>query len=117
MLYYYYYIVCAFFLLCLAYAAYVLFARFVTLQGMRQLAFRVRMMARGRASRLGSLLNAHPFMLFFFDRLSVELERELTRLERRRRIHTPYHRRRLVLFPSKRLKLLTHRVERLEQSA
>ena len=37
-------------------------------------------------------------------------------MERRQHLHTPYHRRRLVFFPSERLRLLTHRVERLEQS-
>ena len=115
-MFYYFAAVFVFFLLCLAYAGYVLFMRFITLQGMRQLGFRVRMLTRGRSSRLGGLLNAHPLFLFFFDRLSVELERELTRLERHRHIHTPYHRRQLVLFPSEQLKLLTHRVERVEQS-
>lgn len=113
---YYFYTVGVFFVLCLAYAVYALFARFVTLQRMRHLGFRVRMMARGRASRLGGLLNAHPLFLFFFDQLSVELERELVRMERNRRIHTPYFKRRLTVFPSVRLKLLTNRVERLEQS-
>ncbi len=113
---YYFYTTLVCFLLCLGYAVFVLFARFATLQKMRQLGFRVRMMARGRGARLGNLLNAHPLFLFFFDRLSVELERELARLERHRHIHTPYHRRQLVLFPSEQLKLLTHRVERVEQS-
>ena len=73
------------------------------------------MLARSRASHLSVLLNAHPLWLFFCDRLSVELERELDRLEHDYRIHTPYYRRRPVFFPTARLKLLTHRVERLEQ--
>jgi hypothetical protein len=42
---YYFYTTIVCFLLCLAYAAFVLFARFATLQKMRQLGFRVRMMA------------------------------------------------------------------------
>ena len=115
-MFYYFTTAFVFFLLCLTYAVYVLLSRYISLQGMRQLGFRVRMLARGRASRLGGLLNAHPLYLFFFDQLSVELERELERLERHRHIHTPYHRRRLVFFPSERLRLLTHRVERVEQS-
>ena len=113
---YYYATISFLFLLCLAYAAYVLFVRYITLLSLRHLGFRVRMLARGRASRLGMLLNAHPFLLFFFDRLSIELERELERMERLQHLHTPYHRRRLVFLPSERLRLLTHRVERLERS-
>ncbi len=113
---YYFYTTLVCFLLCLGYAVFVLFARFATLQKMRQLGFRVRMMARGRGARLGNLLNAHPLFLFFFDRLSVELERELVYLERDRHMRVPYHKRCLTIFPSERLKLLTYRVEQLEQS-
>jgi len=113
---YYYTTIFVFFLLCLAYAAYVLFTRYTTLRSLRQLGFRVRMLAKGQAANLGMLLNAHPLVLFFCDRLSIELERELERMERRQHLHTPYHRRRPVFFPSERLRLLTHRVERLEQS-
>ncbi|HIG54571.1 MAG TPA: hypothetical protein EYG11_15350 [Candidatus Latescibacteria bacterium] len=114
---YYFYTIGVCFLLCLAYPAFVLFARFASLLRMRQLGFRVRMMARGRGARLGSVLNAHPLFLFFFDRLSVEIERELVYLERDRHVRIPYHKRRLAIFPSQRLKLLTYRVERLEQSS
>lgn len=113
---YYFYTVGVFFVLCLAYAVFVLRSRLATMQRMRQLGFRVQMMARGRGARLGRLLNAHPLFLFFFDRLSVELERELLRMELERRVRMPYHKRRLPIFPSERLKLLTYRVEQLEQS-
>ncbi len=112
---YYFSATVLFFLLCLAYAGYVLLTRIAVQKRMRELGFRVRMLARSRASHLSVLLNAHPLWLFFCDRLSVELERELDRLEHEYRIHTPYYRRRPVFFPTARLKLLTHRVERLEQ--
>ena len=117
MLYYFIYGACGIFLVCLAYAAYVILGRLVVLRGLRQLAFRVQMLAHGRTSRLGSLLNAHPLSLFFSDRLSVELERELVHLERRRRIHPPYHSRQCMPFAFDRLKLLRRRVERIEQSS
>ncbi len=109
------YISCAVFLICLAYAAYVILGRLVALRHLRQLAFRVQMLAHGRTARLGSLLNAHPLVLLFSDRLSVELERELARLERRRRIATRYHSRQCMPFASDHLKLLRRRVERIEQ--
>ena len=112
---YYFSATVLFFLLCLAYAGYVLLTRIAVQKRMRELGFRVRMLARSRASHLSVLLNAHPLWLFFCDRLSVERERELDRLEHDYRIHTPYYRRRPVFFPTARLKLLTHRVERLEQ--
>ena len=115
MFYYFIYAACGVFLICLAYAAYVILGRLVVLRGLRQLAFRVQMLAHGRTSRLGSLLNAHPISLFFSDRLSVELERELGHLERRRRIPTPYHSRQCMPFAFDRLKLLRRRVERIEQ--
>ena len=95
---YYYTTILVFFLLCLVYAAYVLFARYITLISLRQLRFRLRMLARGRASRLGMLLNAHSFLLFFFDRLYIELERELEHIECLQHLPTLYHRRRLVFF-------------------
>ena len=117
MFYYFIYGACGIFLVCLAYAAYVILGRLVVLRGLRQLAFRVQMLARGRTSRLGSLLNAHPLSLFFSDRLSVELERELVHLERRRRIHPPYHSRQCMPFAFDRLKLLRRRVEHIEQSS
>lgn len=116
MFYYFIYIACGVFPLCLAYAAYVILGRLVALRGLRQLAFRVQMLAHGRTSRLGSLLNAHPLVLFFSDRLSVEIERELFYLERRRRISTPYYSRQCMPFAFNRLKLLRRRVERIEQS-
>ncbi len=118
MFYYFIYGACGVFLICLAYAAYVILGRLVALRGLRQLAFRVQMLAHGRTSRLGSLLNAHPLLLFFSDRLSVELERELVLLERRRRIQTPYQSRQCMpfAFDRDRLKLLRRRVERIEQS-
>ena len=116
MFYYFIYAACGVFLICLAYAAYVILGRLVVLRGLRQLAFRVQMLAHGRTSRLGSLLNAHPLLLFFSDRLSVELERELVHLERRRRILTPYQSRQCMPFAFDRLKLLRRRVERIEQS-
>ena len=115
MFYYFIYVACGVFLICLAYAAYVILGRLVTLRYLRQLAFRVQMLAHGRTSRLGSLLNAHPLSLFFSDRLSVELERELGHLERRRRIQVPYHQ--YMPFAFDRLKLLRRRVERIEQSS
>ena len=115
MFYYFTYIACGVFLICLAYAAYAILGRLVVLRSLRQLAFRVQMLARGRTARLGSLLNAHPLVLFFSDRLSVELERELTYLERRHRIATPYHSRQCMPFAFDRLKLLRRRVERIEQ--
>ena len=93
---YYFYTTIVCFLLCLGYAAFVLFARFATLQKMRQLGFRVRMMARGRGARLGNLLNAHPLFLFFFDRLSVELERELRGAECARHRRSGLQRRRPI---------------------
>ena len=117
MFYYFTYIACGVFLICLAYAAYAILGRLVVLRSLRQLAFRVQMLARGRTARLGSLLNAHPLVLFFSDRLSVELERELTYLERRHRIATPYHSRQCMPFAFDRLKLLRRRVERIEQSS
>ena len=117
MFYYFTYVACGVFLICLAYAAYVILGRLVTLRYLRQLAFRVQMLAHGRTSRLGSLLNAHPLSLFFSDRLSVELERELVHLERRRRIQTTYHYSwQYMPFVFDRLKLLRRRVERIEQS-
>lgn len=115
MFHYFTYIAYWIFLVCLVYAAWVILGRVVTLRYLRQLAFRVQMLARGRTARLGSLLNAHPLVLFFSDRLSVELERELTYLERRHRITTPYHSRQCVPFAFDRLKLLRRRVERIEQ--
>ena len=114
MFYYFTYVAGGIFLICLAYAACVILGRLVTLRYLRQLAFRVQMLARGRTSRLGSLLNAHPLSLFFSDRLSVELERELSHLERRRRIQIPYHQ--YMPFAFDRIKLLRRRVERIEQS-
>ena len=118
MFYYFIYVACGVFLICLAYAAYVILGRLVTLRYLRQLAFRVQMLAHGRTSRLGSLLNAHPLSLFFSDRLSVELERELVHLERRRRIQTTYHYSwQYMPFVFDRLKLLRRRVERIEQSS
>ena len=75
-----------------------------------------RLSGQNDGARLGDLLNAHPLFLFFFDRLSVELERELVYLERDRHMRVPYHKRCLTIFPSERLKLLTYRVEQLEQS-
>ena len=69
MLYYFTYIACGVFLICLAYAAYAILGRLVVLRSLRQLAFRVQMLARGRTARLGSLLNAHPLVLFFSDPL------------------------------------------------
>jgi len=117
MFYYFTYVACGVFLICLAYAAYVILGRLVTLRYLRQLAFRVQMLAHGRTSRLGSLLNAHPLSLFFSDRLSVELERELVHLERRRRIQTTYHYSwQYMPFVFDRLKLLRRRVEQIEQS-
>ena len=116
MFYYFLHAACGVFLICLAYAAYVILGRLVVLRGLRQLAFRVQMLAHGRTSRLGSLLNAHPLLLFFSDRLSVELERELVHLERRRRIQTPYQSRQCMPFALDRLKLLRRRVERIEQT-
>ena len=116
MFYYFIYAACGVFLICLAYAAYVILGRLVVLRGLRQLAFRVQMLAHGRTLRLGSLLNAHPLLLFFSDRLSVELERELVHLERRRRIQTPYQSRQCMPFALDRLKLLRRRVERIEQT-
>ena len=113
MFYYFIYIAGGIFLICLAYAAYVIWGRLVALRGLRQLAFRVQMLAHGRTLRLGSLLNAHPLSLFFSDRLSVELERELGHLERRRRTQIPYHQ--YMPFAFDRLKLLRRRVERIEQ--
>ena len=116
MLYYFTYIACGVFLICLAYAAYAILGRLVVLRSLRQLAFRVQMLARGRTARLGSLLNAHPLVLFFSDQLSIELERELTYLERRRRIQTTYHYFwQYMPFTFDRLKLLRRRVERIEQ--
>ena len=117
MFYYFTYVACGIFLVCLAYATYVILGRLVALRGLRQLAFRVQMLAHGRTARLGNLLNAHPLSLFFFDRLFVELERELVHLERRRRIHPPYHSRQCMPFAFDRLKLLRRRVERIEQSS
>ena len=116
MFYYFLYVACGIFLVCLAYAAYVIWGRLAALRGLRQLAFRVQMLAHGRTLRLGNLLNAHPLSLFFSDRLSVELERELVHLERRRRIPTPYRSRQCMPFAFDRLKLLRRRVERIEQS-
>ena len=101
------------FLLCLVYAIGMIAGRLIALRRLRQLAFRVQMLAHGRTARLGSLLNAHPLVLFFFDRLSIELERELGRLERRRRIQIPHHQ--YMPFTFDRLKLLRRRVERIEQ--
>ena len=116
MFYYFIYMAGGIFLICLAYAAYVIWGRLVALRGLRQLAFRVQMLARGRPARLGSLLNAHPLVLFFSDQLSIELERELTYLERRRRIQTTYHYFwQYMPFASDRLKLLRRRVEQIEQ--
>ena len=116
MFYYFLYVACGIFLVCLAYATYVILGRLVALRGLRQLAFRVQMLAHGRTLRLGSLLNAHPLSLFFSDQLSVELERELTYLERRRRIQTTYHYFwQYMPFAFDRLKLLRRRVERIEQ--
>ena len=113
MFYYFTYMAGGIFLICLAYAAYVILGRLVALRRLRQLAFRVQMLARGRTVRLGSLLNAHPLVLFFFDQLSIELERELGRLERCHRIQIPYHQ--YMPFTFDRLKLLRRRVERIEQ--
>lgn len=115
-MFYYFLVACGVFLICLAYAAYVILGRLVVLRGLRQLAFRVQMLAHGRTLRLGSLLNAHPLALFFSDRLSVEIERELMRLERRRRLSTSYHPRQCMPFAFNRIKLLRRRVERIEQS-
>ncbi len=116
MFYYFTYIACGVFLICLAYAAWVILGRLVVLRSLRQLAFRVQMLARGRTARLGSLLNAHPLVLFFSDQLSIELERELVHLECRRRIQTTYHYFwQYMPFAFDRLKLLRRRVERIEQ--
>ena len=104
------------FLICLVYAIGMIAGRLVVLRRMRQLAFRVQMLSRGRTERLGSLLNAHPLVLFFSDQLSIELERELTYLERRRRLQTTYHYSwQYMPFAFDRLKLLRRRVERIEQ--
>lgn len=103
------------FLICLGYAVGMIVGRLVALRSLRELAFRVQMLAYGRTARLGGLLNAHPLSLFFSDQLSVELDRELLRLERRRRISTPYHLRQYTPFVFDRLKLLRRRVERIEQ--
>ena len=116
MFYYFTYAAGGIFLICLAYAAYVILGRLVALRYLRQLAFRVQMLAHGRTARLGNLLNAHPLLLLVSDRLSVELERELVHLERRRRIPTPYRSRQCMPFAFDRLKLLRRRVERIEQS-
>ncbi len=113
MFYYFTYIACGIFLICLAYAACAILGRLVALRRLRQLAFRVQMLARGRTTRLGSLLNAHPLVLFFSDQLSVEIEREIGHLERRRRIQIPSHQ--YMPFAFDRLKLLRRRVERIEQ--
>ena len=115
MFHYFLYVACGVFPICLAYAAYVILGRLVVLRGLRQLAFRVQMLAHGRTARLGTLLNAHPLALFFSDRLSVEIERELVRLERCRRIPTPYHSRQYMPFAFDWIKLLRRRVERIEQ--
>ncbi len=109
---YFVYLVCWIFLICLAYAACVIVGRLVALRRLRQIAFRVQMLAHGRTLRLGSLLNAHPLLLFFSDQLSVELDRELGHLERRHRIQIPYPQ--YLPFASDRLKLLRRRVERIE---
>ena len=74
MFYYFTYVACGVFLICLAYAAYAILGRLVALRSLRQLAFRVQMLSRGRTARLGSLLNAHPLVLFFSDQLSIELD-------------------------------------------
>lgn len=104
------------FLICLVYAIGMIAGRLVALRRLRQLAFRVQMLSRGRTARLGSLLNAHPLVLFFSDQLSVELERELTYLERHRRVQTTYHYSwQYMPFAFDRLKLLRRRVERIEQ--
>ena len=54
MFYYFLYVACGIFLVCLAYAIYVIWGRLAALRGLRQLAFRVQMLAHGRTLRLGS---------------------------------------------------------------